>query len=83
MERILLSLEEFVEKMNEELVKHPDYIPGMKVIKILPELKYSYAIYDPTRNPDKQIPVEERMRADKVFEEVEAIVNERYKLIRS
>ena len=82
MERISLHLEKFVEKLNEELLRHPEYIPGMNVIILRPDLKYSYEICDPTRDPTKPSSLQERMRADRVFKEVIAKVNEEYELIR-
>jgi hypothetical protein len=47
-----------------------------------PERKYSYEICDPTRDPKKPGSLEERTRADRVFKEVIAKVNEKYELIR-
>jgi hypothetical protein len=82
MERISLHLEEFVEKLNEELSNHLECPPGMRVIILRPELKYSYEICDPTRDPTKPGSLQERMKADRVFKEVVAKVNEKYELIR-
>jgi hypothetical protein len=82
MERIQVQLEEFVGKLNEELARHPERLPGMQIIMQRPELKYSYEICDPTRDPTKPGSLEERMRADRVFKEVSAKVNEQYELIR-
>jgi hypothetical protein len=82
MERISLHLEELVGKLNEELSNHPECLPGMRVIMQRPELKYSYEICDPTRDPTKPGSLQERMRADRVFKEVIAKVNEKYALIR-
>ena len=42
MERISLHLEEFVEKLNEELSSHPECLPGMTITILRPQLKYSY-----------------------------------------
>src|ERR1043166_1302025 len=67
MERISLPLEEFVGKLNEELANHPECLPGMRVIIQRPELKYSYEICDPTRDPTKPGSLQERMRAHRVF----------------
>ena len=36
MERISLHLEEFVEKLNEELSSHPECLPGKGITKICP-----------------------------------------------
>ena len=44
MERIRVHLEEFVGKLNEELARHPECLPGMQIIIQRPELKYSYSI---------------------------------------
>jgi hypothetical protein len=44
MERIRVHLEEFVGKLNDELARHPECLPGMQVIIQRPELKYSYEI---------------------------------------
>jgi hypothetical protein len=82
MERLSLHLEEFVGKLNEELSNHPEYLPGMRVIMQRPELKYSYEICDPTRDPTTPGSLQERMRADRVFKEVIAKVNETYALMR-
>jgi hypothetical protein len=54
----------------------------MRVIILRPELKYSYEICDPTRDPTKPGSLQERMKADRVFKEVVAKVNEQYELIR-
>jgi hypothetical protein len=54
----------------------------MQIIIRRPELKYSYEICDPTRDPTKPGSLQERMRADRVFKEVLAKVNEKYALIR-
>ena len=67
MERISLHLEEFVGKLNEELSSHPECLPGMKITILRPQLKYSYEICDPTRDPSKPGSLQERMRADRVF----------------
>jgi hypothetical protein len=75
-------MEEFVGKLNEELSNHPECLPGMRVIIQRPELKYSYEICDPTRDPTKPGSLQERMRADRVFKEVIAKVNEKYEVIR-
>jgi|RhiMetdeSRZDD1v2_1073273.scaffolds.fasta_scaffold1390060_1 hypothetical protein len=53
MERIALHLEEFVGKLNEELSSHPDCVPGMTITMLRPQLKYSYEICDPTRDPTR------------------------------
>ena len=53
MERISLHLEEFVEKLNEELSSHPECLPGMTITMLRPQLKYSYEICDPTRRSDQ------------------------------
>jgi hypothetical protein len=82
MVRISLHLEEFVGKLNEELSSHPDCVPGMTITMLRPQLKYSYEICDPTRDPTKPGSLQERMRADRVFKEVIAKVNEQYELIR-
>jgi hypothetical protein len=82
MERISLHLEEFVEKLNEELSSHPECLPGMTITILRPQLKYSYEICDPTRDPTKPGSLQERMKADRVFKEVVAKVNEKYELIR-
>ena len=82
MERISLHLEEFVEKLNDELARHPECLPGMQITILRPQLKYSYEICDPTRDPTKPGSLQERMRADRVFKEVLAKVNEKYELIR-
>jgi hypothetical protein len=46
MERTPLHLEDYVRKLNEELVRlrHPECLPGMQIIIQRPELKYSYEI---------------------------------------
>jgi len=82
MERTPLHLEDYVRKLNEELVRHPECLPGMQIILQRPALKYSYEICDPTRDPTKPGSLQERMRADRVFKEVIAKVNEKYALIR-
>ena len=82
MERIALHLEEFVGKLNEELSSHPDCGPGMTITMLRPQLQYSYEICDPTRDPTKPGSLQERMRADRVFKEVIAKVNEQYALMR-
>jgi hypothetical protein len=41
-----------------------------------------YEICDPTRDPTKPASLQERMKADRVFKEVVAKVNEKYELIR-
>lgn len=55
----------------------------MQIIIQRPELKYSYEICDPTRDPTKPGSLQERMKADRVFKEVVAKVNEKYELIRA
>jgi hypothetical protein len=82
MERIPLHLEDYVGKLNEELARHPECLPGMQIIIQRLELKYSYEICDPTRDPTKPGSLKERMQADRVFKEVVAKVNEKYELIR-
>ena len=82
MERIPLDLEDYVGKLNEELANHPECLPGMQIIILRPDLKYSYEICDPTRDPTKPGSLKERMQADRVFKEVVAKVNEKYELIR-
>ena len=69
-------------KLNEALASHPECLPGMQIIIRRPELKYSYEICDPTRDPTKPGSLQERMKADRVFKEVTAKVNEKYELIR-
>jgi hypothetical protein len=39
MERIPLHLEEFVEKLNEELSSHPECLPGMTITILRPQLE--------------------------------------------
>ena len=82
MERTPLHLEDYVRKLNEELVRHPECLPGMQIIIQHPELKYSYEICDPTRDPNKPGSLNERIRADRVFKDVVAKVNEKYELMR-
>ena len=82
MARISLHLEEFVGKLNEELSSHPACVPGMTITMLRPQLKYSYEICDPTRDPTQPGSLQERMRADRVFKEVVAKVHEQYELIR-
>jgi hypothetical protein len=82
MERTPLHLEDYVRKLNEELGRHPECLPGMQIIIQRPELKYSYEICDPTRDPNKPGSLNERIRADRVFKEVVAKVNEQYELMR-
>jgi hypothetical protein len=82
MERIRVHLEEFVGKLNDELARHPECLPGMQIIIQRPALKYSYEICDPTRDPTQPGSLQERMRADRVFKEVVAKVHEQYELIR-
>ena len=82
MERIALHLEEFVGKLNEELASHPECLPGMTITILRPQLKYSYEICDPTRDPTQPGSLQERMRAERVFKEVISKVNEQYELIR-
>lgn len=82
MERTPLQLEDYLRKLNEALSNHPECLPGMQIIIRRPELKYSYEICDPTRDPTKPGSLQERMRADRVFKEVLAKVNEQYALIR-
>jgi hypothetical protein len=82
MERIRVHLEEFVGKLNDELARHPECLPGMQIIMQRPELKYSYEICDPTRDHTQPGSLQERMRADRVFKEVVAKVHEQYELIR-
>ena len=82
MERTPVHLEDYVRKLNEELVRHPECLPGMQIIIQRPELKYSYEICDPTRDPNKPGSLQERIRADRVFKEVVAKVNEKYELLR-
>src|SRR5215211_8675320 len=81
MERTPLYLEDYLQKLNEELSNHPECLPGMTITILLPQLKYSYEICDPTRDPTKPGSLQERMRADRVFKEVLAKVNEKYELI--
>jgi hypothetical protein len=83
MERTPLPLEDYVGKLNEELARHPECLPGMQIIILRPALKYSYEICDPARDPTKPGSLQERMRADRVFKEVVAKVNEKYELIRA
>ena len=75
-------LEDYLQKLHEELSNHPECLPGMHITILRPELKYSYEICDPTRDPTKPGSLQERMRADRVFKEVIAKVNEKYELIR-
>ena len=82
MERTPLHLEDYIGKLNEALASHPECLPGMQIIIRRPELKYSYEICDPTRDPTKPGSLQERMKADRVFKEVTAKVNEKYELIR-
>ena len=82
MERTPLHLEDYVGKLNEELARHPECLAGMQIIIRRPELKYSYEICDPARDPNKPGSLTERMRADRVFKEVVAKVNEQYELLR-
>jgi hypothetical protein len=82
MERISLHLEDYVGKLHEELSNHPECLPGMQIIILRPELKYSYEICDPTRDPNKPGSLKERIQADRVFKEVMAKVNQQYELIR-
>ncbi len=82
MERTPVPLEDYVRKLNEELVRHPECLPGMQIIMQRPERKYSYEICDPTRDPTKPGSLNERRRADRVFKEVVAKVNEQYELMR-
>ena len=82
MERTPVPLEDYVRILNEELVRHPECLPGMQIIIQRPERKYSYEICDPTRDPTKPGSLHERIRADRVFKEVVAKVNEKYELMR-
>src|SRR3989442_15653267 len=66
MERIPLHLEDYVGKLNEELARHPECLPGMQIIIQHPELKYSYEICDPARDPNKPGSLNERIRVGRL-----------------
>jgi hypothetical protein len=81
MERTLLYMEDYLRKWNEEMARHPEFIPGMKVRVVLPRLGYGYSKEDPTRDPNNPGTPEEQAQADRVFEESKAKVDEKYQLI--
>ena len=69
-------------KIERRTFQPSDCVPGMTITMLRPQLQYSYEICDPTRDPTKPGSLQERMRADRVFKEVIAKVNEQYALMR-
>jgi hypothetical protein len=80
MARQKVSMQQYLQLLNEALKHHPDYIEGMEFRNIIPELKRCYSLLEPTRPPYDPAPEAQRRSALRICEEVPTKINQWYEV---